>query len=156
MNHSTSLPKGDIEFRLGRSRRTPARARELFRDQARCWKLAEEVTRTAELLLSELVTNAVLHGRVSPGREVWVRCALWKEGPLRVEVMDADKLLPAPRQEEPAEDDENGRGLRIVSTLADRWDAHPRECGIGKTVWFELDGAWPEPEPGGSTRRPSP
>lgn len=98
----------------------------------------------AELLLSELVTNAVTHARVSPGREVWVRCALWEDGPLRVEVMDADTRMPARRGEEPSPEDETGRGLRIVSELADRWDTTARPYGIGKTVWFELDNAWPE------------
>ncbi|MGW1880873.1 ATP-binding protein [Streptomyces sp. NPDC001970] len=89
-------------------------------------------------LLSELVANAFRHARVPPGREVWTRCELRDEA-LRVEVSDASDVLPRPRKAAP--DDESGRGLALVSTLADNWGAHPRACGIGKKVWFEVSAA---------------
>ncbi|WP_146228919.1 ATP-binding protein [Streptomyces sp. NWU339] len=49
---------------------------------------------------------------------------------------DADETLPTPATACP--DDESGRGLTLVETLADDWGAELRESGGGKTVWFEV------------------
>lgn len=87
------------------------------------------------LLLSELMTNAYHHAKVSPGREIWARCAV-DDDRLRISVADADDTLPEPRCA--AQGDESGRGLSLVTALADTWGAVPRPYGIGKTVWFEL------------------
>ncbi|MGW1398744.1 ATP-binding protein [Streptomyces sp. NPDC002405] len=87
------------------------------------------------LLLSELMTNAYRHAK-APGREIRARCVLSEEGRLRVSVTDANDTLPTPREASP--EDESGRGLALVETLANDWGAEPREAGIGKTVWFEL------------------
>jgi len=125
----------DIEWRLPRHARSVGRARTLLREQATSWKLPDEVTETAVLLLSELMTNAYRHAKVSPGREIQARCLL-DDDRVRVWVTDANDTLPAPRNASP--DDESGRGLALVATLADNWGATPRENGIGKTVWFEL------------------
>ncbi|MEV6531535.1 ATP-binding protein [Streptomyces sp. NPDC051639] len=129
-----AAPK-DIEWRLPRHARSVGRARTLFQEQATSWKIPEEVTETAVLLLSELMTNAYRHAKVSPGRGIWARCAL-DDDRLRVWVTDANDTLPEPRVASP--DDESGRGLALVAALADDWGAAPREHGIGKTVWFEL------------------
>lgn len=112
-----------------------SRARTLLRDQAASWKLPDEVTETAALLLSELMTNAYRHAKVSPGREIWARCALEADR-LRISVSDANDTLPAPRHA--SLDDESGRGLGLVEALADEWGAEPRAGGIGKTIWFTL------------------
>ncbi|WP_328501923.1 ATP-binding protein [Streptomyces sp. NBC_00457] len=130
----TSIPQ-DIEWRLPRHSRSVGRARTLLREQATSWKLPAELTETAVLLLSELMTNAYRHAKVSPGREIWARC-LMADDRLRVSVTDANDTLPTPR--EARLDDETGRGLTLVTVLADAWGADPRPCGIGKTVWFEL------------------
>ncbi|MGW7436663.1 ATP-binding protein [Streptomyces sp. NPDC054849] len=93
---------------------------------------------TAELLLSELVTNAVRHARAPQGRDIGVRLARY-EGVLRVEVADAGpavKLTP----QVVAEWDERGRGLAIVAALAERWGCCPRRHGIGKALWAEVRG----------------
>ncbi|MHC0433570.1 ATP-binding protein [Streptomyces sp. O3] len=145
MNERTPPPPRDIEWRLSRHPRSVGLVRALLREQASAWKLPDEVTDTAELLLSELTTNAYRHATVSPGREIWARCALAADR-LRVEVSDANGTLPQPRQAAP--DDVSGRGLALVAALADAWAAEPRACGIGKTVWFELrltpdGGPWP-------------
>ncbi|MEU7196323.1 ATP-binding protein [Streptomyces xinghaiensis] len=129
------LPR-DIEWRLPRHARSVSRARTLLREQARSWQLPDETVETAVLLLSELVTNAYRHARTSPGREISIRCVA-EESALRVEVSDAGDEMP--RLREAAETDEAGRGLALVNALADWWGAHRRPCGIGKTVWFELD-----------------
>lgn len=90
---------------------------------------------TAELLLSELVTNPLRHARVPVGREIGVRVATY-DGRLRVEVADANNSRPEVR--EPADEDEHGRGLALVEALALRWGCCPRRHGIGKATWAEL------------------
>lgn len=79
----------DIEWRLPRHPRSVSRARTLLRDQATAWKLPDEVTETAALLLSELMTNAYRHAKVSPGREIWARCSMEADR-LRISVSDAN------------------------------------------------------------------
>lgn len=135
----SALPR-DIEWRLPRHARSVGRARTLLREQATSWKLPDEVTDTAVLLLSELMTNAYRHAKVSAGREIRARCIL-EEDRLRISVMDANDTLPTPRDASP--DDESGRGLTLVATLADKWGTEPRPFGIGKTVWFELQAPHP-------------
>ncbi|MGW1259224.1 ATP-binding protein [Streptomyces sp. NPDC002513] len=90
----SALPK-DIEWRLPRHARSVGRARTLLREQAASWKLPDEVTDTAVLLLSELMTNAYRHAKVPPGREMRARCVLEADR-LRVSVTDADGTLPTP------------------------------------------------------------
>ncbi|WP_077801177.1 ATP-binding protein [Streptomyces sp. JHA26] len=130
----TTAPK-DIEWRLPRHARSVGRARTLFREQAASWELPQDVTDTAELLLSELMTNAYRHAKVPAGREIRARCEL-TEDRLRVTVTDASEVLPTPAAARP--DDESGRGLALVAALAADWGVRRRECGIGKEVWFEV------------------
>ncbi|MDH6128744.1 ATP-binding protein [Kitasatospora sp. GP82] len=131
----TPVQPAEIEWRLPRHSRSVGRARNLLRSQAGSWDLPDELVETAVLLLSELMTNACRHARVPPGRQIVTRSVL-SGGTLRVEVSDASSGLPTPCHASP--DDESGRGLALVAALADAWGAHPRVCGIGKTVWFEL------------------
>ncbi|MFI1503343.1 ATP-binding protein [Streptomyces sp. NPDC020597] len=131
---TTAAPK-DIEWRLPRHARSAGRARALFREQAASWDLPQEVTDTAELLLSELMTNAYRHAKVPAGREIWARCVV-TEDRIRVTVTDANDTLPTPGTA--SLDAESGRGLALVAALADDWSAERREYGIGKEVWFEL------------------
>ena len=85
----------------------------------------------AVLLTSELVTNAVLHGRSTVCVEVVV-------GPsgVRVSVVDENSRYPVLVAEDPNALD--GRGLALVEALADRWGGEER--ALGKAVWFELAG----------------
>ncbi|MDX3528511.1 ATP-binding protein [Streptomyces sp. ID05-39B] len=99
------------------------------------WKIDGEVALTAELLLSELVTNSLRHARVPVGREIGVRIATY-DGRLRVEVADANDSRSEVR--EPTDEDEQGRGLALVEALALRWGCCPRRHGIGKATWAEL------------------
>ncbi|GAA3953542.1 hypothetical protein GCM10022384_03790 [Streptomyces marokkonensis] len=130
----TTTPK-DIGWRLPRHARSVGRAHALFRDQAASWELPQDMTDTAELLLSELMTNAYRHARVPAGREIRARCLLTDDR-LRVTVTDADATLPTPATACP--DDVSGRGLALVVALTDDWGAEGRDCGIGKEVWFEM------------------
>ncbi|WP_377270721.1 ATP-binding protein [Peterkaempfera sp. SMS 1(5)a] len=127
----------DTGWRFPRHPRSPGRARSALLGQAAVWRLPDEPTETAVLLLSELVTNACRHARVPPGRYIGVRCrVVGGAGRLRVEVSDADAALPRLRRALP--DEESGRGMELLDLLAEEWGAHPRACGIGKTVWFEV------------------
>jgi len=88
---------------------------------------------TAALLISELATNAVRHG----GHEFVVDVHTFPdEGRLWIGVTDSDTGLPVLRT--PAVTAEHGRGLQLVSTLADSWGARRRKNTAEKTVWFEL------------------
>lgn len=89
---------------------------------------------TVVLLVSELVTNAVVH----TGRPAVLRLGLLPAGTgaaLRVEVADASALPPFRRRAR--WDETSGRGLELVELLADRWGW--RREGAGKSIWCELD-----------------
>ncbi|MFJ3669189.1 SpoIIE family protein phosphatase [Streptomyces sp. NPDC090106] len=104
------------------------RARATVREQLHTWGLGK-LADTTELMVSELVTNAVRH---SHGRPVQLR--LVRGDTLLCEVDDDDHELPTLLNAKPT--DEFGRGLRVVSTLAREWGTS--RTGAGKTVWFEL------------------
>ncbi|MFB6671206.1 SpoIIE family protein phosphatase [Streptomyces sp. NPDC056390] len=105
-----------------------SRTRALVRDQLTAWGLGA-LTAPAELMVGELVTNAVRHART---RSIEVR--LVRSGTLVCEVEDDDQRLPTLLNAGPG--DEFGRGLRVVSALAREWGTS--RTGSGKTVWFEL------------------
>lgn len=103
------------------------------------------------LCVSELVTNALLHG-VPPGRGYLVCMRLEPaDGILRVEVHDSGDGKVGPVDAVPAPDAEGGRGLLLVAALADKWGVG--EGNPGKVVWCEFAarrrGANPCPEVGG-------
>jgi anti-sigma regulatory factor (Ser/Thr protein kinase) len=103
-------------------------------------QLSPQLCQTAALLVSELATNAVRHAGVSVFTvEVETFPA---EGRLRVGVTDAGPGQPVLHT--PPVTEEHGRGLFLVSTLADRWGAGRRRHTEEKTVWFELH-TWPGP-----------
>ncbi|GAA4947121.1 hypothetical protein GCM10023205_03750 [Yinghuangia aomiensis] len=90
---------------------------------------AEGLAITAELIVSELVTNSV---RYAPGA-VELRLIL-RENTLACEVTDTNSA--APRLRRAHDDDEGGRGLFLVAQLAQDWGA--RWNPHGKTIWAEL------------------
>jgi anti-sigma regulatory factor (Ser/Thr protein kinase) len=104
------------------------RARQVVAEQCRTWDT--DVIDTALLLTSELVTNAVIHGRSDVQLKVRTDGAL-----LRVDVGDDNSRLP--RQKSPDHEALDGRGLQIVDLLATRWGVYDEP--LGKTVWFELE-----------------
>ncbi|MFG3404579.1 ATP-binding protein [Streptomyces sp. NPDC048142] len=106
----------EVNFRLVRSRSSVPRARALLRARLGEWRAGQDAIETAELLLSELVTNAV---RVAvPGdRMIGVRIECRERGAwLRLEVSDAGEGRPEVRW--PGELETGGRGLLIVDALA--------------------------------------
>lgn len=93
-----------------------------------------EAAGDAALLVTELATNALLHGTVR-GRLFRVQLTLTR-ATLRIAVTDAlAERLPEARLAAP--DEKFGRGLAIVGLLAARWDVVP--LTVGKEVWCELD-----------------
>lgn len=90
-----------------------------------------DVRDTAELLTSELVTNALLHA----GTDLTVHVERIDHGS-SVRIAVDDGSATAPRLGEPTGDDVGGRGLPLVATLASRWGWEP--LPHGKRVWFEV------------------
>ena len=107
--------------------------------QARAWLAArlpdasDQVVEDALLLVSELVTNAVRHGR--PEIEVGL---LTDARRVRVEVRDTGDRLPVVPPGRPSIDRPTGRGLLIVAATAHDWGVVRGPDGAGKTVWAEL------------------
>ncbi|GAA2807007.1 SpoIIE family protein phosphatase [Kitasatospora paracochleata] len=121
------IPADDVAYWYLQPRHeTPGRARRLAAHALRRWGL-EPLIENTELMVSELVTNAIQHAT----RPVTLR--LVRTSLLRCEVGDDNAALPRSRRAGP--DEERGRGLQIVSRCADRWGA--TRLGTGKVVWFE-------------------
>lgn len=106
----------------------PAQVRSFVRAELAVWDLAR-LTEVAELLVSEVVTNAVRHA--GTGGRVELRRT---EQGVRIDVADHGTGVPVRRT--PGPDEIAGRGLGIVDTLASRWGVEELEGG--KVVWFEL------------------
>ncbi|MFB7777585.1 SpoIIE family protein phosphatase [Streptomyces bauhiniae] len=122
------LPTESVgDWTLPREPRSVGRAREYARAQLLSWDL-EPLVDTTELLVSELVTNALRYG------EGEIRLRLLLDRTLVCEVWDAG--LVQPRRRRARDTDEGGRGLQLVGLLSAAWGS--RRTPRGKTVWFEL------------------
>ncbi|MET7935798.1 ATP-binding protein [Streptomyces sp. NPDC005322] len=106
------------------------RARRLALIQVAAWTL-HELADEAELLVSELVTNALRHA-VGPIRLTLSLCSA--DRAFRCEVSDEDPGLPRVRRV--CDDDEGGRGLHLMEGLSRCWGS--TRSAAGKVVWFEL------------------
>lgn len=149
--HSASIARS-LTFTqlLSPTRRGARLARLLALTALRGWQLPADVTDRAEAIVAELAANAALHAHV-PGRNFRLDLSYDPAAALlRIAVTDADgdrhptarttaaKPLPP--------DAESGRGLLLVTALADRWGTTPYPPS-GKTVWAECALRDPEPEP---------
>ncbi|RMB87605.1 SpoIIE family protein phosphatase [Streptomyces shenzhenensis] len=122
------LPAESVgDWTLPREPRSVGRAREYARGQLLGWDL-EPLVDTTELLVSELVTNALRYG------EGEIRLRLLLDRTLVCEVWDSG--LVQPRRRRARDTDEGGRGLQLVGLLSAAWGS--RRTPRGKTVWFEL------------------
>jgi len=118
-----------LSRRLDTTDSTVSDARHLVTSYLEERGMPQGVVLDAALASSELVTNAVLHGR--PPVDLRLRI----EGPdVLIEVRD--RATYQPRKQRPDATDEHGRGLQIVSALATRWGTRPTEHG--KAVWCLL------------------
>ncbi|MGW0699587.1 ATP-binding protein [Streptomyces sp. NPDC002867] len=95
----------------------------------------EALAETLILLISELVTNAVVHTGCPAVLRMLFGGSPAEVGTVRVEVADSSACPPLRRRAEG--EDTNGRGLELVDGLADRWGW--RAEGAGKSIWCEVD-----------------
>jgi anti-sigma regulatory factor (Ser/Thr protein kinase) len=109
----------------------PSTARSYLRLFAR--NLSAATLDEALVMVSELVTNALQHGKPEITLQLWLR-------PDRIAVAVLDRgdaspslIHPAPRGDHP-----HGRGLMLVNALAAHWGVRCSEGRAGKTVWFDL------------------
>lgn len=107
------------------------KARGLVREALAAWDMSS-VEENVTMVVSELVSNAILHGKAP------ITLALYRYGRVvRGEVTDHSAMWPNPVPVGPEE--EHGRGLAIVAAYTDRWGVVPASEGKpadGKTVWF--------------------
>ncbi|MET8679798.1 ATP-binding protein [Streptomyces sp. NPDC004647] len=124
----------DASWPLATESASVRKARRLAAAQLARWDL-EGLTDTTQLLVSELVTNALRHARGPVRFNMCVR-----DDALRCEVED---VAPAePLRREAGEDAEGGRGLQLLELLADGWGSC--RTATGKTTWFTLRLTAPE------------
>lgn len=96
--------------------------------------LDDETVATVRLLVSELVTNSVRHGRADESGHIELSLSATRDS-VRVEVADVGAgFTPRPRVE--GQDEASGWGLHLVDALSHRWGTE-RERGM--LVWFEID-----------------
>ncbi|WP_283137015.1 ATP-binding SpoIIE family protein phosphatase [Rhizohabitans arisaemae] len=107
-------------------RRAARQARVHARETLAAWRL-DALADTTELLVSELVTNAILHGS-GP-----IHFRMLRGKTLYFEVADRSPATPAIRR--PGPEDASGRGLQLINGLGYRWGS--RRTPTGKTVWCE-------------------
>ncbi|MEU2869801.1 ATP-binding protein [Streptomyces olivoreticuli] len=115
---------------------TPSCARKAVRSQILNWGLSQEIADTAELLVSELVTNAVIHAHGS--EFCFVICRAWNQA-LSVIVVDDGHGTPQCREK--SDSSTNGRGLILVDCLSDSWGVH--NLSRGKAIYFRLKAQMP-------------
>ncbi|WP_432177096.1 ATP-binding protein [Streptomyces sp. Tue6028] len=116
---------------LSSASETAAEARRLARQSCALWAFDEETGETAALLISELVTNAVRHGRSHS-----IRVRIERPTPDRVRLAAVDKKRCMVTLGRPSPENIGGRGLVLVDALSDWWgvDLLP----WGKRVWAEI------------------
>jgi anti-sigma regulatory factor (Ser/Thr protein kinase) len=128
-----------VRLRLPKDRKAPLLARAFVRN-ALCERHSRETRDEVELLVSELVTNAVLHG----GSLVTLEVECESPDGISASVSDSSPTWPVARR--PDLLDEGGRGLELVELISDAWGV--REAGVPPTPTAPEDGA-------GTPARPS-
>jgi hypothetical protein len=133
MGVATALPVPQRRsLALSPDRNAPARSRQFVQDVCADWGIGR-VASLAELVASELVTNAVTHARTPMNMTLRLI-----DSRLSVDVRDADPrpmFRPTPGAGG-APNDEHGRGLLVLDAMADAWGTSP--TGDGKVVWANI------------------
>jgi anti-sigma regulatory factor (Ser/Thr protein kinase) len=108
----------------------PADGRRVVRDLLAAWHVSDATAVEISLLVvSELITNAVVHG----GGQVRLEAALHEDA-LHLAVSDGSSVLPGRRDAAPL--DMNGRGLQLIEALTRGWGVE--DTGSGKRVWVDV------------------
>jgi anti-sigma regulatory factor (Ser/Thr protein kinase) len=130
MQESAAMPTFRIS--LEQTAASPGRARAGVRSFIEEYELCTE-PEVALLVLSELVTNAVVHG-ATPIQVI----VTGEAGKLRIDVADGDNHSPRPQLRVGDAEQVGGRGLQIVNALSQQWGTTTHEHG--KSVWAEICG----------------
>ncbi|CAM5669811.1 ATP-binding protein [Streptomyces purpurascens] len=141
--HTTSTPRFLDAVRPGRTHwlelpphRTSVRsARHAMHARLDSWQVPDEVCANAVLLISELVTNAVLH---TLSERILCGVGLMPDERFRLEVHDGDLSGRGIPDRRPGLDDENGRGLLLVREIAESWGITRSTLTGGNAVWASL------------------
>ncbi|WP_078625131.1 ATP-binding protein [Streptomyces iakyrus] len=141
--HTTSTPRFLDAVRPDRTdwlelppQRTSARvARHALRARLAAWQVPEEACANAVLLVSELVTNAVLH---TLSERILCGVQLMTDARFRLEVHDGDLTGRGIPDGCPDPDDEGGRGLLLVREIAEAWGVTRSALTGGNAVWASL------------------
>ena len=121
-----------VDLRLASTVGAAAEARRAL--EALTGELSAGRRRDVELLVSELVTNAVRHAGLRADEEIQLRAGV-ASGTMRVEVHDPGRGFE-PHEPRPDSSRASGWGLFLVAELADRWGVERED---GTRVWFEID-----------------
>ncbi|MCX5399105.1 ATP-binding protein [Streptomyces sp. NBC_00102] len=116
---------------MPREPRSAAGARRLVRTALAAWGM-EALTEDATLVITELVSNAAVHGRLASIRVLVTRP---DDGRVRLGVVDRSRRAPVPRRDLDGEET-RGRGMVLIDALSDRWGTEAYRWG--KQVWAEL------------------
>ncbi|MFE9646423.1 ATP-binding protein [Streptomyces sp. NPDC006365] len=145
-----------FRFELAAHPGSASQARRLTRARLSGWAVCEDTCDMAELVVSELVTNAVVH---TASRQVV--CELHDgDDQLRIAVRDEGCATGEPHPSPQRPEEEHGRGLLLVAAVCSAWGA--QDSGPGLLVWADLprsanNGAEPRSDLGWSARsRPAP
>ncbi|MFB7599047.1 ATP-binding protein [Streptomyces sp. NPDC056160] len=149
-----------FRFELAAHPGSPAQARRLTRGRLTGWSVCEDTCDTAALVVSELVTNAIVHTASNQ-----IVCELLDSDDLvRISVRDEGCAPGEPHPSPQRPEEEHGRGLLLVEAMCRAWGA--QEQGPGLVVWAELPRAadpadagtatpgtqgFPEPGPGAAS-----
>jgi anti-sigma regulatory factor (Ser/Thr protein kinase) len=118
-----------LELTLPARVEAPREARTAAREATTRWGISPDTADTVALVISELVTNAVLHTGSAPVLRMRA-----SDGAVYVELSDDDSRPP--RMRDPGDDDAGGRGLHLIEALSHRWGV--RTTRTGKVVWCEI------------------
>ncbi|MEU1267582.1 ATP-binding protein [Streptomyces sp. NPDC005799] len=128
-----------FRFELAAHPGSPAQARHLTKARLNGWSVCEDICDTAALVVTELVTNALVH---TASRHIV--CELHDGTDLvRIAVRDEGCAPGAPHPSRARPEEEHGRGLLLIDALCHAWGAH--EHGPGLLVWAELPRQADEP-----------
>jgi anti-sigma regulatory factor (Ser/Thr protein kinase) len=122
-----------LEMTLAAVPSAPGAARQAVRTWFESRHCGDDAMDTAALLVTELVSNAVVH---ATGPSLWLTVDETMTDALHVAVRDGSHLIPQCSTQAPDVDQAGGRGLFMVDAFSTRWGWEP--LSTGKRVWFEL------------------
>ncbi|MEU8972983.1 ATP-binding protein [Streptomyces monashensis] len=133
---TATAQRRDYWFGLPALRTSVKAARDIVRDRLCAWHVPGDLCCDAVLLVSELITNVVIH---THSGHVLCGLTLTDDEHLRIELHDDGHTPLPPSQRQTGPDEESGRGLFLVRQIADRWGSAHSTRAKGNVVWAELE-----------------